>query len=162
MAILMTGNVYIKYLKTVLLHKWYVFLECRRLGITWQGVMHDMSKLSPKEFFASARYYGGDGNAEIPYMIAWMHHKGHNPHHWEYWVDWNTETGECILMQIPKRYLKETLADLIGASKAYNKGKFDRREPYDYFMAHAGNWRICREDYLWLERRLKEYAGIEL
>ena len=103
---------YLKYLKIICIHKWYVFIECCKEGIIWQGIIHDMSKFSPSEFVASAWYYFGDRSNSVinegikeKYQEAWLHHKGHNKHHWEYWVDWNSDTGEYILSRIPFKYL---------------------------------------------------------
>lgn len=136
---------YFKYFKTICIHKWYVFVECYKLGIIWQGIIHDMSKFSPSEFFASAKYYNGDGN-DYKYQLAWLHHKSHNKHHWEYWVDWNSSNGEYILTQIPMKYIKEICADMIGASKAYNKGTFNKKEPFLYFIKNCKGWQIKEDD----------------
>ena len=94
---------YLKYLKIICIHKWYVFIECCKEGIIWQGIIHDLSKFSPQEFIPSAKYYNGDGN-DKEYQEAWLHHKGHNKHHWEYWVDWHSDTGDYIVSEIPLRY----------------------------------------------------------
>ena len=50
-------NKFFGHLKTVLTHKWWVFKYACKLGIPWQGFMHDMSKFSPTEFFESVKYY---------------------------------------------------------------------------------------------------------
>ena len=147
---------YIKYFKTICIHKWYVFVECFNQRIIWQGIIHDMSKFSPSEFIASAKYYNGDGN-DKEYQEAWLHHKGHNKHHWEFWVDWNSDTGEYELPRIPLKYLQEMYADMIGASKAYNKSNFDVREPYNYFK-NSKTFIMNKEDRLWLEIKLENLA----
>ena len=144
---------YIKYFNTICKHKWYVFIECCKLGIIWQGIIHDMSKFSLSEFIASAKYYNGDGN-DIEYQHAWLHHKGHNKHHWEYWVDWESRTGEYILTEIPLKYMKEMYADIIGASKAYNKNKFSYDEPYNYFINNCDKWKINDSNHIWLLNKL--------
>ena len=147
---------YVKYLVIICKHKWYVFIECCKLGIIWQGIIHDMSKFSPSEFIASAKYYNGDKN-DTDYQCAWLHHKGHNKHHWEYWVDWDSATGEYILTDIPLKYMKEMYADLVGASKAYNKGKFNNKEPLKYF--NSCHWHIKDNDKKWLINKLEELAN---
>ena len=146
---------YIKYFKTICIHKWYVFIECCKEGIIWQGIIHDMSKFSPSEFIASAKYYNGEGNEQ--YQRSWLHHKGHNKHHWEYWVDWDSKTGKYITIEIPLKYLQEMYADMIGASKAYNKSNFDVREPYNYFKK-SKTFIMNEEDRLWLEIKLENLA----
>ena len=50
----------LKHLKTVLIHKWYVFKECVSCGIIWQGIIHDLSKFSFTEFISSAKYFQGN------------------------------------------------------------------------------------------------------
>ena len=154
---------YIKYIRTILIHKWYVFIECYKQGIIWQGVVHDLSKYTPSEFLVGCKYYQGNrspNNAEredTGVSTAWLHHKGRNKHHWEYWVDWDSSNGEYILTKIPLKYMKEMYADMIGASKAYNKDKFDVREPYKYFL----NSKIIMEQksWSWLRNKLEELAN---
>ena len=121
---------YWRYLKVILKHKWYVFLECVRLGIPWLGIIHDWSKLTPVEFFGYARKFGQEGGKHADsddeaFRLAWLHHQKANKHHWQYWVvyvpifrdDFADESKICI--PIPDRYRREMLADWIGAGKAY-------------------------------------------
>ena len=51
--------VYFKYLSYVLRHRWFVFIECCKLGIPWRGLVHDLSKFIPSEFIPYARYFYG-------------------------------------------------------------------------------------------------------
>lgn len=148
---------YFNYFRTICRHKWYVFIECCKQGIIWQGIVHDMSKFSPQEFFASARYYSGENN-DYEYQKAWIHHKNHNKHHWEYWMDRDSVSGKIIVTKMPLKYLKEMYADLIGASKAYNKGLFDKKEPYWYFMnkEHAI---MNIKDWNWMRDKLEKYKN---
>lgn len=121
-----------KHLKTVLLHKWFVFLACARCGLLWQGIVHDMSKLSPSEFFEYARYFGdGESPRDVALRMgesfsAWQHHKGRNPHHWQYWVDMTNCVGTLnratlTPLDMPKKYIAEMVCDWIGAGKAYGR-----------------------------------------
>ena len=88
-----------QHFKTITHHKMVVMQGCFRVGLYWQGLAHDMSKYSPTEFLMGIRYYQGtrSPNAaereEKGYSEAWMHHKGRNRHHWEYWNDMSRETG---------------------------------------------------------------------
>ena len=96
----------LKHFKTIVRHKVIVCLECIKCGQVWRGIMHDNSKFSFTEFLPSARYFQGDRSpieaekAAIEYSIAWQHHMGHNPHHWEYWIDFNSD-GQVIANKIP-------------------------------------------------------------
>lgn len=133
-------NKFLGHLKTVLRHKWYVFRECAACGLVWQGLTHDLSKFSPTEFFSSVKYYQGhrspiDAEKEdIGYSEAWLHHKGRNKHHWEYWTDFDfTKNGELFAAKIPYKYVVEMICDYIGASKAYSKDKWTQDMPKKYF-----------------------------
>ena len=129
-----------KHFKTVCRHKWYVWQECKACGIAWQGLKHDLSKFSAVEFLPSARYFQGNRSpieAEkeaLGYSAAWLHHKGCNPHHWEYWTDFKDETGEIIANKIPYKYVVEMVCDWIGAGKAYNSGHWTQDMPMKHYQ----------------------------
>ena len=101
-----------KHFKTILKHKVIVCMECIKCGLIWRGLMHDNSKFGYTEFLASAKYFQGNKSPiekekEITgYSLAWQHHKGHNPHHWEYWVDFDKK-GQVIAEKIPYKYVVE-------------------------------------------------------
>ena len=120
------------------MHKWYVFKECAACGIFWQGVKHDLSKFGPIEFFSSARYFQGNRSPidaekeDIGYSNAWLHHKGVNRHHWEYWTDFDKE-GNIIAAKMPYKYVVEMVCDWIGAGKAYNQGTWNKHMPWEYY-----------------------------
>lgn len=128
-----------KYFMTVCRHKAVVFHECHACGITWQGIVHDLSKFSRDEFISSAKYYCEDksphyGDAEENgYSLAWLHHKGCNKHHWEFWTDFNEEDGSIKVNKIPYNYVVEMVCDWIGAGKVYNKDKWTQSSPFDYY-----------------------------
>jgi len=129
--------VYWKYLKYVIIHKWFVFIECCKMGIIWRGIVHDLSKLRPSEFIPYARYFYGDypryqtGQKEIktrwPHIFkedvdrkfdkAWLYHIHRNPHHWQFWL-LHEDDGPIKNIAIPMKYLKEMLCDWRGAGRA--------------------------------------------
>lgn len=127
-----------KHFQTVRKHRKVVRQECRACGIWWQGIVHDLSKYSPIEFSPSAKYFQGNRSPieaekeNIGYSLAWQHHMGHNPHHWEYWIDYGSN-GEIIANRIPKKYVVEMLCDWIGAGKVYAKGKWSQNDPLNYY-----------------------------
>lgn len=131
-------NRYIAHFKTVCRHKAIVLRECWACGIGWQGITHDLSKFTPTEFFSSARYFQGNKSpieaekAAKGYSAAWMHHKGHNPHHWEYWIDYNDQ-GQIVMSVIPYKYVVEMVCDWVGAGMVYNKDKWTPSDPIDYY-----------------------------
>lgn len=140
---------YWNHLKTICKHKAVVFHECRKCGIIWQGITHDLSKFGITEFFSSARYFQGDSSPidaekkEKGYSLAWHHHKGHNPHHWEYWTDFHNGKVTCV--KIPYKYVVEMICDWIGAGKTYSKEKWTQREPLEYYRRKRENILICME-----------------
>ena len=130
---------YWKHLSTICRHKKEVLKECWACGIGWQGLIHDLSKFGPTEFVSSARYFQGNRSPieaekeEIGYSKAWLHHKGHNKHHWEYWTDF-ADDGMIIANKIPTKYVIEMMCDWIGAGKVYSKDKWTTNTPYDYYL----------------------------
>lgn len=128
-----------KHLCLVSHHKWEVLKLCCVAGIPIRGLLHDLSKFSPSELFESIRYYNGHRSPlavsrEINgYSKAWLHHKGRNKHHWEYWIDGYTINAYgCI---IPFRYACEMICDMIAASKVYKGNAYTKECPLRYFEA---------------------------
>lgn len=133
---------YFKHLMTISKHKWYVMMFCFKCGIYKRGLLHDLSKFGPTEFLSSAKYYTGvispidSEKTHKGYSLAWQHHKGHNPHHWEYWID-NLGSYENKPCRMPKEYIIEMVCDMLGAGIVYSKKKPSYNEPYrsplDYY-----------------------------
>ncbi len=131
----------IGHLRTVAAHRQLVFHYCRRAGIPWQGLTHDLSKFSPAEFWVGARYYT-DGTRSpneherqlIGYSSAWLHHKGRNRHHFEYWCDYNPETKRMQPLPMPTKYLVEMVCDRVAASRIYMKERYTDASPLEYFL----------------------------
>jgi hypothetical protein len=125
--------------RTITKHRHKVIAHCFRAGIGWQGLFHDLSKYSFAEFFAGAKYYQGtrspnEGEREVlGYSLAWMHHKGRNRHHFEYWNDLNVESKMYEPVKMPLRYVKEMFCDRIAASKIYKGKDYDSSQPLTYF-----------------------------
>ena len=131
----------LKHLHTVSKHKYIVFLHCVRAGIPIQGIFHDMSKFSPTEFIEGARFYLGSRSpteAEreaYGYSKAWMHHKGRNKHHFEYWTDYSMETKQLEPVKMPLRFVIEMFCDRVAASKIYNGSDYKDENPYNYYSS---------------------------
>lgn len=130
-----------KHFKTITYHKFLVMKGCFRVGLYKQGLLHDLSKYSPSEFLVGAKYYQGDrspNNAEreaIGYSSAWLHHKGRNKHHYEYWIDYSTKEipGGMAPAPMPVKYVVEMFMDRIAASKVYNKERYTDASPWEYY-----------------------------
>lgn len=132
-----------EHFKTITYHKLLVMEGCFKVGLYRQGLLHDLSKYSPTEFMVGARYWQGDrspNNAEreaIGYSSAWLHHKGRNKHHYEYWIDYSTKDipGGMAPAPMPKRYIIEMLMDRIAACKVYHKGAYTDKDPLAYYQS---------------------------
>lgn len=127
--------------KTITYHKYLVAQGCFRVGLYWQGLMHDLSKYSPTEFLAGVRYYQGTrspNNAEREdrgYSAAWLHHKGRNKHHYEYWTDYSlyVPPGTIVPVPMPDRYVAEMIMDRIAACKVYQGEAYTDASPLAYY-----------------------------
>lgn len=122
--------------KKICVHKFWVAHYCFKIGLYWQGIMHDISKFSWTEFWESVKYYQGTSSpinvakADKGYSLAWQHHKGRNPHHYEYWTDKYDEG--TIALKMPYKYVVELICDWLGAGKAYMGDKFTYLGEYEY------------------------------
>ena len=130
--------------KTITKHRHQVIKNCKKAGILCQGLKHDLSKYSPTEFVPGVKYYTGTRSPNegerraIGYSKAWMHHKGRNKHHYEYWHDINTQTKEYDFKPMPYNYLAEMFCDRVAASKIYKGKEYVDSDPLNYFMGgHA-------------------------
>ena len=129
-----------QHFKTITTHRFLVRGACFRMGLIWQGLTHDLSKYSLTEFWQGARYYQGvrSPNAaereEKGYSEAWMHHKGRNRHHYEYWTDMSPETKTYEAVPMPRRYLAEMVADRIAACKVYEGERYSSESALRYLM----------------------------
>ena len=112
-----------KHIKTVSKHKWVVFKLCVKAGIPYRGLVHDLSKFSPVEFWESVKYYQGDRSPIVEskrvngYSKAWLHHKGRNKHHPEYWYDNKTKMKAPVM---PYKYTIEMVCDTLAAGIVYS------------------------------------------
>ena len=130
----------VKHFMTITRHRHQVIKNCYKAGILMQGLLHDLSKYSPSEFFVGAKYYQGNrspNEAEreaYGYSKAWMHHKGRNRHHFEYWTDYDPKTKELTPVEMPLKYVKEMFCDRVAASKIYLGDKYTDEAPINYFL----------------------------
>lgn len=176
--------------KKICTHKHYVRKYCWKMGLYWQGIAHDISKFSPVEFWESVKYYQGDRSPIDACKEAngvsygWQHHKGRNPHHYEYWVD-NLDNGGIPLI-MPEKYAMELIADYLGAGHAYMGKNFTYESEYKWWKQKTKNPLLmhpaiklfveyCLEDFtksekLYLNKRhikynyhraMKNYTGLE-
>lgn len=152
---------WLSHLKTINHHRWLVLRYCFRVGLYRQGLTHDLSKYSPTEFLVGARYYQGDqspNNIERKvkgYSSAWLHHKGRNKHHFEYWIDYSLdETSPLAGMEMPVRYVVEMFCDRVAASRTYRGPEYCDHDPYDYYMRSRAHYVMHPRTRALLEKML--------
>ena len=132
-----------KHFKKICVHKYWVFYYCCKAGIPLQGLLHDLSKFSPTEFWEGVKYYQGDRSPidackeDKGYSEAWLHHKGRNKHHYEYYQD-NFDKGGTHL-EMPMKYKIEMLCDYLGAGRAYYGKYFTYDKEYKWWKNKISN-----------------------
>lgn len=128
---------FFRHLRTVNRHRRQVRKLCFKCGLIKQGLFHDLSKYSRAEFNAGVKYYQGNRSPQakerkaLGYSAAWLHHKGRNKHHFEYWTDF--ADGKKVYVEMPAKYLAEMVCDRIAASKIYLKDAYTDASPLEYF-----------------------------
>ena len=152
------------HLCTILHHKNLVRHYCFKAGLYKQGIMHDWSKYNPIEFFAGVKYYQGGKRSpnfaekeDKKYSSAWLHHKGRNKHHFEYWIDYGINCGTIIKgVPMPRRYVAEMIMDRISASRVYLGDAYTDQAPYQYLKKGIGHlWFVHPETLSQLEFLLR-------
>ena len=143
-------------------------MHCFKMGLYRQGLFHDLSKYSPPEFLVGAKYYQGDrspNNAEreaTGKSLSWLHHKGRNKHHLEYWIDYNLnkEDKEHPLCgtQMPLQYVAEMFADRVAACKVYQGSDYTHKNPWKYYQKGRDHYLLHEKTRKQLEFMLKMLA----
>ena len=136
MAKIKIKNIFLHFNK-ICKHKFWVGYYCFKMGIPWRGITHDLSKFSPVEFWEGVKYYQGTSSpidackADKGYSKAWLHHKGRNDHHYEYWEDNFDQGGKSLQMPFP--CVCELIADYLGAGRAYMGKNFSYEAEYEWW-----------------------------
>ena len=155
-------NKAMKHLKPINKHKLMVMDLCFKIGLFKQGLLHDLSKYSPEEFFMGAKYFQGDRSPnaaeklEKGYSTSWLHHKGRNKHHFEYWIDYTLDPKEGLKgMKMPLRYVLEMCCDRIAASKVYSGKNYTTAVPWEYYSKREKQIHLHPHTRALLEKILK-------
>ena len=161
----MTAEKALGHFRTITKHKLLVMKLCFKVGLCGQGLKHDLSKYAPVEFSKGARYYQGfrSPNAqerdERGFTEAWLHHKGRNRHHMEYWIDYAVDGDHAMCgMKMPVRYVVEMFCDRVAASKVYRGEKYRQTDPLEYYQHSRGHYLIHPETDALLEKLLRMLA----
>ena len=126
-------------------HRFRVFKLCLKAGIPFRGLVHDLSKYSPTEFFESAKYYNGKNSPihnckkENGYSKAWLHHKGRNKHHPEYLYDVAAPTPSAVM---PYKYTVEMICDNLAAGMTYQGKNWTKEHQLEYYLKERSKKKI--------------------
>ena len=160
----MKPSAVIGHFRTITRHRHAVIRNCAKAGILCQGLLHDLSKYSPTEFLRGARFYQGTRSPnerereEYGYSLAWLHHKGRNRHHFEYWTDYNPVERRVVPVKMPLRYVVEMFCDRVAASKIYRGTQYKESDPLSYFERGKARRFIHPETLALLESLLQMLA----
>lgn len=151
--------------KTITEHKLLVMKYCFKVGLYKQGLLHDLSKYSPEEFWTGVYYYQGNRSPNAAerevhgFSKAWLHHKGRNKHHFEYWIDFSIKKEDGLVgHKMPLNYVIEMVMDRIAASRIYKGKDYTDRSALEYYQREKNFIVINPETRKLLERLLSMLA----
>ncbi len=160
-----TKNKFLGHLKTINAHKVLVMKHCFKVGLYKQGLLHDLSKYTPTEFFAGVKYFQGDRSPndaqkeDKGLSTSWLHHKGRNKHHYEYWIDYKFKKEDGLTgMKMPVEYVVEMFCDRVAASKIYNKENYTDADSLNYYHKGKDYYMIHPQTDALLRKLLKMLA----
>lgn len=139
-------------------------VECFKVGLYWQGLVHDLSKYSLTEFLISAKFYQGDRSPigqerrEYGFSKVWAHHVSCNKHHFQHWLDIPEKEGKCIPIEMPYKYALELVCDSIGAGKVYEGKLFAKEEPLRHWKESVDKGLIHPKTAELLESFFENYS----
>lgn len=147
-------------MRTINHHKRLVMRLCFKVGLYRQGLLHDLSKYAPVEFWTGAKYYQGthspneEERREKGYSAAWLHHKGRNKHHMEYWIDYPDEGMPMAGLEMPVNYVAEMFCDRVAASKTYLRERYHDGAPFEYYDKRKAHYMLHPNTRQLLEKLL--------
>ena len=151
----------IKHFRTITKHRHKVIAHCFKAGIGFQGLFHDLSKYSPCEFIPGAKYYTGTRSPNVAerellgYSSAWLHHKGRNRHHFEYWEDFSIKEQRVVPVKMPLKYAAEMFCDRVAASQIYLGDKYTDASAWEYYQRSKDHYLMHPETRALLEKLLR-------
>jgi hypothetical protein len=159
----------IKHFCLVMRHRHQVIRNGFHLGIFFVALFHDFSKFTPSEFIPSVKYFKGTSspvqeqrNNEDGYSTIAVNHTSRNKHHWEHYID--IYKGQILVKNIPYKYALEYVADMMSASKTYDKAHFSPDAVLTYFMNKKDMFLMSdatKEFISWCFIRYKEFNGFK-
>lgn len=147
---------FIKYLKYLIKHKYYVTVECFKRGLYWRGITHDLSKFLPDEFIPYMKFFYGKSKdlTKEEFDFAWLKHQKRNPHHWQWWILKN-DSGDIKIFEMSKEYREEMLCDWHGAGKAImGKNSNTNSNTKEWYLKNKDKIIIGPDTRKWIEDQL--------
>lgn len=146
----------LKYAWLTIKHKYFVFLAGRKTKAhLWDLLTHDLSKLTPAELPHYGRQFFGDKGDPYGFIMCWLHHQNRNRHHWEYFIP-RTGHNRCtspypanVPVPMPERYVREMVADWMGASRAYG-GKWPVKGEWHWFNDNCAEIKKNVDPQTWM------------
>lgn len=121
----------LKNLRYIARHKYFVFRAGLITGTPiFLLLIHDWSKFTPTEWRAYREHFYGEASEKVyrDFKYAWLAHQRRNKHHWQYWL-LQEDSGQCAALDMPEKYIREMVADWVGAGRAIY-GKVEVRSWY--------------------------------
>ena len=156
---------FVGHFHTVHQHRIMVRKLCFKCGLYWQGLVHDLSKYSFAEFWRGIKFYTEATSPHVKereicgYSKAWLHHKGHNKHHPEYWQDIRP-SGKSEPIEMPCKYFAEMICDRVAASMIYLGDRYTDAAPFEYYLAHKDESQMHAQTHELLEAWLTKVKNI--
>lgn len=152
-----------KHFVTITKHRHQVLRNAFHMGIFFHALRHDLSKLSPTEFWTSAKYYAGDFSPVYNERLSngyfsriCQHHTRKNPHHWEYWTDFFN--GRIVAKTMPYKWATEYVCDMLSASKTYDPKDFNQEATLVFFREKSPHYYMTAATRDYVEWCLETYA----
>lgn len=152
-----------KYWWYVVRHRFFVFVECCKLGIPLRGFLHDRSKYRPSEWFPYVGFFHGKGKTfkrdktgyykptdtgDSAFDFAWLLHQKRNDHHWQWWILPSDEGGVKVL-PMSSQARREMLADWKGAGRAQH-----RPDTRAWYLANWYKLQLHPDTRAWVDKQL--------
>lgn len=171
------------YLRYIVIHKYYVFKECCKYGLYWRGLVHDLSKLTPYEFFPYMEYfYNNPANEsyfkllktkklfnsdeimvlhDLEMKVAGIKHafdyawNAHQKYNKHHHQYWllKNDDGTLRPLEMPMNYRKEMIADWLSCGKIFNNN------PYDWYIKNKDKMILGKYTRTWVEKELLKYKS---
>lgn len=150
--------IYFKLLKRIITHKFWVAYYCFQVGLYWQGLVHDLSKFSRTEFLRSVEYWNDEISSLANekkingYSETFLHHRGRNPHHYEYWIHSLDEGGIPAEMQL-RKYKPDTDISIFVTHMVNRKGIENLAKTFNkvYFTNSYRTWDNLPDNVIQIE-----------